>query len=144
MLKQRTLIQALLAATFVVGLLGFSSFTHWYKAWVDEWGPGWHATGLALSARLGFPPGRRLAQRDLTVYVRPKFGFCANCGDRRGRRLRSRPVTTSTCSTKKFTPVSTGSRIRITDLFGRSRLYNIATRDGTRTAWGIASTTMRS
>ena len=44
MLKQRTLIQALLAATFVVGLLGFSSFAHWYQAWMDEWGPGWHAT----------------------------------------------------------------------------------------------------
>ena len=39
---------------------------------------------------------------------------------------------------EKFTPVGAGSRIRITDLFGRSRLYNIATKDGTRTAWAIA------
>jgi len=39
----------------VVGLLGFSSFTHWYKAWVDEWGPGWHATAWPF-LRDGFPP----------------------------------------------------------------------------------------
>ena len=48
MLARRTLIQALLAATLVVGLAGLSTFAHWYKAWMDDFGPGWHATAWAV------------------------------------------------------------------------------------------------
>ncbi|MEI6200858.1 MAG: hypothetical protein WCP68_02800 [Enhydrobacter sp.] len=137
MLKQRTLIHALLAATLVVGLLGFSSFAHWYKAWMDEWGPGWHATAWPFP-RDGFPPGRAWRNGDVTVYVRPKLGFCGNCDTGVVEDSEVDQVTDVDLLDEKFTPVGEGSRIRITDLFGRSRLYNIATRDGTRTAWGIA------
>ena len=37
----------------------------------------------------------------------------------------------------KAVELKKGQRIRITDLLGRSRLYNIATKDGTRTAWAM-------
>jgi len=137
MLKQRTLIHALLAATLVVGLLGFSSFAHWYKAWMDEWGPGWHATAWPF-LRDGFPPGRAWRNGDLTVYVRPKLGFCGNCDTGVVDDSEVDQVTDVDLLDEKFTPVGTGSRIRITDLFGRARLYNISTRDGTRTVEGIA------
>jgi hypothetical protein len=137
MLKQRTLVHALLAATLVVGLLGFSSFARWYKAWMDDWGPGWHATAWPF-LRDGFPPGRAWRNGDLTVYVRPKLGFCANCDTGVVDDSEVDQVTDVDLLDEKFTPVADGHRIRITDLFGRARLYNIATRDGTRTAEGIA------
>lgn len=38
----------------------------------------------------------------------------------------------------QFVPVQAGNRIRITDLFGRARLYRLKTRDGERLAEAIA------
>ena len=137
MLARRTLIHALLAATLVVGLVGFSTFAQWYKTWMDEFGPGWHATAWPF-LRDGFPPGRAWRNGDVTVYVRPKLGFCGNCDTGVVEDSEVDQVTDIDLLDEKFTPVGAGSRIRITDLFGRSRLYNIATRDGTRTAWAIA------
>jgi hypothetical protein len=137
MLKQRTLVQALLAATLVVGLAGFSSFAHWYKGWMDEWGPGWHATAWPF-LRDGFPPGKAWRNGDMTVYVRPKIGFCANCETGVVDDSEVDQVTDIDLLDEKFQPIGAGSRIRLTDLIGRARLYNIATKDGTRTAEGIA------
>jgi hypothetical protein len=137
MLARRTLIQALLAATLMVGLAGFSTFSRWYTTWMEEFGPGWHATAWPF-LRDGFPPGRAWRNGDVTVYVRPKLGFCGNCDTGVVDDSEVDQVTDVDLLDEKFTPVGTGSRIRITDLFGRSRLYNIATRDGTRTVWGIA------
>ena len=137
MIARRTLVQGLLAATLVVGLVGFSSLTERYQAWLDEWGPGWHATAWPF-LRDGFPPGRAWRNADVTVYVRLKLGFCGNCETGVVEDSEVDQVTDVDLLDEKFTPVGAGSRIRITDLFGRSRLYNIATKDGTRTAWAIA------
>lgn len=137
MLGRRTLIHALLAATLVVGLAGFSTFSRWYTTWMAEFGPGWHATAWPF-LRDGFPPGRAWRNGDVTVYVRPKLGFCGNCDTGVVDDSEVDQVTDVDLLDENFTPVGDGSRIRITDLFGRARLYNIATKDGTRTAWGIA------
>ncbi len=126
MLKRRTLIQALLAATFVVGLLGFSRFAHWYEGWMEEYGPGWHAMAWPF-LRDGFPPGRAWRNGDLAVYVRPKLGFCANCDTGVVDDSEVDQVTDVDLLDEKFTPVADGNRLRITDLFGRARLYNIST-----------------
>jgi hypothetical protein len=139
MLARHTIVQGLLAATLVVGLAGLSRFGHWHKDWMDEWGPGWHPTAWPFP-RDGFPPGRVWRNGDLTVYVRPKLGFCANCDTGVVEDSEVDQVTDIDLLDEKFTPVADGSRIRITDLFGRARLYNIATPDGTRTAEGIAVT----
>jgi len=70
--------------------------------------------------------------------VRPKLGFCANCDTGVVDDSEVDQVTDVDLLDEKFTPVSDGRRVRITDLYGRARLYNIATGSGTRTAEGIA------
>lgn len=137
MLARRTLVEAALAGALVAGLAGFSTFAHRYKAWMDEFGPGWHETAWPF-LRDGFAAGRAWRNGDTTVYVRPKFGFCANCDTGVVDDSEVDRVTDVDLLDEKFTPVADGARIRITDLFGRSRLYNVATPDGTRTAEGIA------
>lgn len=137
MLSRRTLVLALLAGLLVASLAGLSTFAHWYKAWMDEYGPGWHATAWPF-LRDGFAPGRAWRNGDTTVYVRPKFGFCANCDTGVVDDSEVDQVTDVDLLDDRFTPVGAGERIRVTDLFGRARLYNIATPAGTRTAWAIA------
>ena len=68
-------------ATLVVGLLGFSTFAQ--NGTNRPW--QWTSSGRAGNAtawpflRDGFPPGRAWRNGDVTVYVRPKLGFCGNC-----------------------------------------------------------------
>ncbi|MBS0541551.1 MAG: hypothetical protein JSR47_22490 [Proteobacteria bacterium] len=137
MLSRRTLIMASLAGLLVVGLAGLSRFAHWYKAWMDAFGPGWHATAWPF-LRDGYGPGRAWRNGETTVYVRPKFGLCANCDTGVVDDSEVDQVTDVDLLDEKFTAVGPGARIRVTDLSGRARLYNVATPEGSRTAWAIA------
>ena len=137
MVSGRTLVYASLAAALLLGLSGFGSFARWYKEWMAEHGPGWHAIAWPFP-RDGWDEGRAWRNGDLVVYIRPKLGLCGNCDTGVVEDSEVDEVTDIDLLDEHFVPVGEGRRVHITDLVGRARLYNIATRDGTRTAEGIA------
>jgi hypothetical protein len=85
-----------------------------------------------------WPPGRAWTGNDLDVYVRLKFDVCSDCetgvvGDEAVDR-----VVDIDRLDPRFVAAQPGSRIRITDLFGRARLYRHRMHNGaTRLAEGI-------
>ena len=129
MLARRTLIQAAVAAVIVAGLAGYSTVARWYAAWLDEYGPGWKPMAWPFG-RDAFPPGRAWRNGDVEVYVRPKLGFCGNCDTGVVTDSEVDQVTDIDLFDRQFEPQGDGRRIRITDLFGRARLYRVKGRDG--------------
>jgi hypothetical protein len=130
-------VSALLAATLGVGLAGLWRFAPWTEAWTDEKGSAWHAIAWPF-LRDGFAPGRAWRKDDVTIYVRPKLGFCANCETGVVEDSEVDQVTDLDLLDEKFKPVQDGKVVRVAGLSGRARLYNIATADGTRTVEAIA------
>jgi hypothetical protein len=71
--------------------------------------------------------------------VRPKLGFCGNCDTGVVTDEEVDRVTDIDLLDEKFVPLKDGSRVRITDLLGRARLYRLRTKDGKeRLAEGLA------
>jgi hypothetical protein len=138
MLSRRTLVQASLAVALVAGLAGFSEIGHLYRAWMAEFGPGWKPIKWPFP-RDAWPEGRAWRNQGLEVYVRPKLGFCGNCDTGVVEDAEVDKVTDIDLLDPAFIPLQAGSRIRITDLFGRARLYRLKMKDGSqRLAEGIA------
>jgi hypothetical protein len=138
MLSRRTIIQASLASALVAGLAGFSEIGHLYRAWMAEYGPGWKPMPWPFP-RDAWPDGRAWRNQGLEVYVRLKLGLCGNCDTGVVEDEEVDKVTDVALLDPRFAPVQAGSRIRITDLFGRARLYRLTMKDGTqRLAEGIA------
>jgi hypothetical protein len=138
MLARRTLIQGAVAGAIVAGLAGYSTVARWYAAWLDEYGPGWKPMAWPFG-RDAFPAGRAWRNGEVEVYVRPKLGFCGNCDTGVVADSEVDQVTDVDLFDPRFEPHSEGKRIRITDLFGRARLYKVKGRDGKPTlAEGIA------
>lgn len=128
-LARRTLIQALLAALLVAGLTGFSTIARWYAGWLKEWGPGWHEMAWPFPAD-AFPAGKAWRNGDLQVYVRPKLGFCSNAERGVVEDSEIDRVSDIGLLDAAYEPLKEGSRVRITDLFGRARLYRLKDKDG--------------
>src|ERR1700722_18390388 len=94
--------------------------------------------------RDGWPAGRafRCAMEacggEVEVYVRPKIGFC-NCDtgvadDDEGDRVADREL-----MSERFVPLREGEVVRVADMPGRLRAYDLRMSDGSRhTAVGIA------
>lgn len=128
-LKRATLIQGSIAIAMVVGLLGFSTFAQWYEDWMREFGPGWKEKPWTFAAD-SFGTGRTWRDGDLQVFVRVKRRWGGDCDlgittDEEVDRLSDvRLLDPNGKATGE------GRRARITDLFGRSRLYRIAGADG--------------
>jgi hypothetical protein len=94
--------------------------------------------------RDGWPAGRafRCATQscgeEIEVYVRPKIGFC-NCGTGVADDDEVDRVTDLDLISERFAPLEPGKAIRIADMPGRSRSYDLRMSDGSRhTAIGIA------
>jgi hypothetical protein len=119
-----TIIEMVLSALLVVGLLGYSTFARWYEEWMAEYGPGWHQMAWPFP-RDAFPPGRAWRNDDMRVYVRPKLGFCGNCDTGVVDDYEVDRVTDIDLLDENFVPVAEGSRVHITDLPGRGRLYRL-------------------
>lgn len=135
MLKRRTLLQASIAGGMVAGLGGFAVVANLIE---PEERDGWQPVAWPFP-RDNFPPGRAWRGHDLEVYVRPKPGLCGNCET--GVVADEEVDRTSDIDLldPRFTPLKAGSRVRITDLFGRARLYRVKTKTGReRMAEGIA------
>ena len=120
----------MLAASLVVGLGVLAEVGRRRVALGPTDGAGWHPIEWPFG-RDGWPAGRAWRHREgIEVYVRPKLGFCGDCGtglvsdDQVGRLADIDLVD------ERFEPMQAGSRVRITDLFGRARLYRLRTRLG--------------
>lgn len=128
-LKRSTLIQGSIAIVMVLGLLGFSTFAKWYEDWMREFGPGWKEKPWTFAAD-SFGPGRSWRDGALQVFVRVKRRWGGDCDlgittDEEVDRLSDiRLLDPDNRATGE------SRRARITDLFGRSRLYRIAGADG--------------
>jgi hypothetical protein len=139
MLKRRTVIQASLAGGLLAALAGLAEIGKSRTALGPTDGAGWRPIEWPFP-RDGWPPGRAWRHRGGTeAYVRLKLGFCGNCDTGVVTDEEVDRVTDIDLLDERFTPVQEGSRIRITDLFGRARLYRYKLRNGAQHfAEGIA------
>lgn len=94
--------------------------------------------------RDGWPAGRafRCAMEacggEIEVYVRPKIGFC-NCDSGVADDDEVDRVADLDLISERFVPLEAGKVIRIADMPGRSRVYDLQMADGSRhAAIGIA------
>src|ERR1700727_2305519 len=126
MLNRRTVIQASLGGGLVAVLAGLAAVGH-------------ERVQLGPTDGAGWQPGRGWRRDTTDVYVRPKLGFCGNCETGVVTDDEVDRVTDVDLLDERFQPVQAGSRIRITDLVGRARLYKYRLRNGAqRYAEGIA------
>jgi hypothetical protein len=94
--------------------------------------------------RDGWPAGRafrcsgELCGDDVEVYVRPKIGFC-NCDSGVADDDEVDRVADLDLMSQRFTPLEPGRVVRIADMPGRLRSYDLKMSDGSQhTAVGIA------
>jgi hypothetical protein len=104
---------------------------------------GWREIGWPFP-RDGWPAGRafRCATEacggEVEVYVRPKIGFC-NCDSGVADDDEVDRVADLDLMSERFVPLEAGKVIRIADMPGRIRAYDLSMADGSRhTAVGIA------
>ena len=139
MLKRRTIVQTSLGGGLLAGLAGLAAIGKERVALgPTRTAPAGGGSPGRSRATAGRPdaPG---AATTTDVYVRPKLGFCGNCDTGVVTDEEVDRVTDIDLLDERFAPVREGSRIRITDLFGRARLYKYKLKNGAqRFAEGIA------
>jgi hypothetical protein len=90
--------------------------------------------------RDGWPAGRafRCADcGDVGLYVRPKIGFC-NCEAGVADDDEVDRVADLDLISPRFVPLAAGRMVRVADMAGRSRAYELAMADGSHAAIGFA------
>lgn len=137
-LSRRTVVELWLGAAGVSALGGLAYLAERRVELGPTDGAGFHPIHWSLPADT-WPAGRAWTGNDIDVHVQLKSGLCSNCEtgvvtdealDRALDIDRLDP---------RFVPAQPGRRVRITDLFGRARLYRHKMHNGaTRFAEGIA------
>jgi hypothetical protein len=88
--------------------------------------------------RDGWPAGKAFRGGEVEVYVRPKIGFC-NCDTGVADDEEVDRVADLDLISERFVPLQTGRVVRVADMPGRIRPYDLRLSDGSRyTAIGIA------
>ncbi len=88
--------------------------------------------------RDGWPAGRAFRSGEVEVYVRPKIGFC-NCDVGVADDDEVDRVADLDLISERFAPLEAGRAVRVADMSGRLRPYELAMPDGSRhSAIGIA------
>jgi hypothetical protein len=88
--------------------------------------------------RDGWPAGKAFRSGDVEVYVRPKIGFC-NCDVGVADDDEVDRVADLDLISAHFAPLEAGRVVRVADMPGRLRPYQLAMSDGSRfSAIGIA------
>jgi hypothetical protein len=133
---RRALLIAFAAA--ICTLSGVAGYQH---AWSDV--EGWREIAWPFP-RDGWPAGRAFhcavesCGEDIELYVRPKIGFC-NCDSGVADDDEVDRVADLDLVSDRFAPLEPGKVIRIADMPGRSRRYDLRMSDGSRhAAIGIA------
>jgi hypothetical protein len=88
--------------------------------------------------RDGWPAGKAFRSGDVEVYVRPKIGFC-NCDTGVADDDEVDRVADLDLISEHFAPLEPGRMVRIADMPGRIRAYDLGMPDGSRhAAVGVA------
>ncbi len=137
-LRRRTVIELWLAAGGVAALAGLAALAERRVELGPTDSAGFRPIHWPLPAD-AWPPGRAWTGNELDVYVRLKAGLCSDC---------TTGVTTDEALDRavdidrldpRFVSAQPGRRARVTDLFGRARLYRHKMHNGApRFAEGIA------
>ena len=123
-LKRGTLIQGSVAIATIVGLLGFSTFSKWYEAWMKEFGPGWREKPWTLATD-SFGTGRTWRDGDIQVFVRVKRRWGGDCDLGITTDAEVDRLSDIALLDPRARAAGEGWRARLTDLFGRGRLYRL-------------------
>ena len=135
-MKRRTIVQTSLAAGLMAGMVALGLGEDEPPSFSKD--VPWRLIAWPFP-RDAWLPGQAWRRGALEVYVRPKIGFCGNCETGVVTDEEVDRVTDIDLLDERFTPVREGSRIRITDLVGRARLYKYKLKNGAqRFAEGIA------
>lgn len=128
----------LTAAFFAgVGVLAYVSVLQWELGTTDR--EGWQPMFWPMRAD-AWPKGRAWHREGTEVYVRVKAGYCGDCeAGITSDEAHGRAVDIDLLH-PAFAPTGPGVRIRVTDLFGRARLYRRKTLFGEERAQAIAVT----
>jgi hypothetical protein len=137
MLSRRTLLYACSAAVFMVATAAFSAYVRWDVAHRPQEYDGWRRIAWPFP-RDGWNEGQAWRGHGLELYVRPKLGLCGNCDTGVIEDAELDRVTDIGLVDPLFEPLGPGQRIQITDLFGRSRLYKLRSREPAQLAQAIA------
>jgi hypothetical protein len=137
-LKRGTLIQGSVAIATIVGLFGFSTFSKWYEAWMKEFGPGWREKPWTFAAD-SFGTGRTWRDGDTQVFVRVKRRWGGDCDLGITTDTEVDRLSDITLLDPRARPAGEGWRARLTDLFGRGRLYRVTGANGQPAAAGTAA-----
>jgi len=138
MISRRTIVQTSLAGGLVAALGGFALVANLVPVPDrEEQATGWRRIAWPFP-RDAFPAGRAWTRDGTEVYVRPKLGFCGNCDTGVVEDSEVDGKSDIDLFDEKFTPVREGTRIQITDLSGRARLYRIRKDGREQLAQGIA------
>ncbi len=88
--------------------------------------------------RDGWPAGKAFRSGEVEVYVRPKIGFC-NCDTGVADDDEVDRVADLDLISERFAPLEAGRAVRVAEMPGRLRPYELAMSDGSRhSAVGIA------
>ena len=126
-----------LLTAFAVAICTLSSVAGYQSAWSDI--EGWREIAWPFP-RDGWPAGRafhcavELCGSEIELYVRPKIGFC-NCDSGVADDDEVDRVTDLDLMSERFLPLEPGKAIRIADMPGRLRSYDLRMSDG---SWHIA------
>src|SRR6478752_7083205 len=135
-MRRRFIIAVALLA--VGALSGVAAYEHAGSGTGD-----WREIGWPFP-RDGWPAGRAFrcdvaaCREEIEIYVRPKIGFC-NCDRGVADDDEVDRVADLDLLSERFTPLEAGRVVRVADMPGRSRAYDLRTSDGSRrVAIGIA------
>jgi hypothetical protein len=131
--------RALIAALMVIGALSGAAAVQHARSGAGVEGSGhWREIAWPFP-RDGWPAGRAFhcdaaaCGDEVELYVRPKIGFC-NCDSGVADDDEVDRVADLDLMSQRFVPLETGKVIRIAEMTGRSRSYDLAMADGTRHA----------
>ena len=139
-LSRRTILQMSRSAGLLAGLGGLALLAERRVSMGPTDGAGFHRFPWPFPPD-PWPAGRAWTGNDLDVYVRLKPGLCGDCETGIATDEALDRIVDIDRLDPRFRPMAPGSRIRLTDMTGRARLYRHRLHNGApRFTEGIAVT----
>lgn len=130
-LSRRTLIHLSIAAGIVAALFGVGEVAKWGAGIGPMDAAGWRPIAWTLPSD-DRPAGNAWRGHELEVHVRPKLGYLDKCDGGIASDAELERASDIALLDKDFSPLEAGRRTRVTDLFGRARLYRVTLPDGSK------------